>query len=278
MKGRQKFVFSTPAPVKGVPEKPKEPFVFKINVSGDRVCGTSSLILRFTEDVFTESYPVILGNDSKTRKVEIKQEEARLIICERKEEEIFRAYSAAHVAIVVFDLTDRSSFDSLTGILQATKKFSSDNTPIILVGNKSDLVSKRVITDDEIKEFVLSFGETIHAYISCSAKNSDNVDLVFLTAAELALDRVKGVLSSPLQIADSKLDGDIKLKLQKLLASSNAKTVKSQHKIAVLNKTLAYLEGSQSIQNLRECMNAHPLWAESLGSSIFASASEVRRL
>jgi GTPase SAR1 family protein len=49
------------------------------------------------------------------------------------------AYKGINAVILIFDITRRSSFDSLSSSILAIKKYSSDLVPIALVGNKTDL-------------------------------------------------------------------------------------------------------------------------------------------
>ena len=79
--------------------------------------------------------------------------------------------------VIVFSLTDRRSLDNAKRILQnvtesglnnlkgnakkilkfALEEILRDNTPVILVGNKTDLVRARQITEDEAKAVAVSF-------------------------------------------------------------------------------------------------------------------------
>ena len=94
-------------------------------------------------------------------------------------------YRGAHVALVVFDLTNHSSFDSLSLWIENYYKNGPEQKNIILIGNKKDLVELRQITQEEID----TFSETNNMiYFETSAKEGDNIDYVFTYAAEKLLE------------------------------------------------------------------------------------------
>lgn len=84
-------------------------------------------------------------------------------------QERFRAvtrsyYRGAAGALMVYDITRRSTYNHLSSWLTDTKNLTNPNTVIFLIGNKSDLSSTREVTYEEAKEFAdehgLMFAET----------------------------------------------------------------------------------------------------------------------
>jgi GTPase SAR1 family protein len=80
-------------------------------------------------------------------------------------------------AVIVYDITNRTSFDELPGWISKIQENSS-NAVILLVGNKSDMIYLRAVQTDEgisvAKKFHMAFMET-------SALESTNVDEAFKT-------------------------------------------------------------------------------------------------
>jgi small GTP-binding protein len=91
-----------------------------------------------------------------------------------------RFYSGANSAFIVIDRTREGHLNSIEHWYKDIKQAVSSNIPIVLVGNKSDLEDKIVITENEIKEVADKFG--FH-YILTSAKSGDNVNDAFLYIA-----------------------------------------------------------------------------------------------
>lgn len=105
---------------------------------------------------------------------------------------ITRSYfRGASGALLVFDISRRSSFDSVTAWLSDLKQIAEEGIVVILVGNKSDLASqstdieggnKRAVTQEEAEEWCRREG--VVRYVETSAKNGEGVERAFLEVAE----------------------------------------------------------------------------------------------
>ena len=84
-------------------------------------------------------------------------------------------------------LTSRFSLCSFAN-LTLNFRYASENVNKLLVGNKSDLTSKRAVSYDQAKEFADSLGI---AFIETSAKSSTNVEKAFMTMASQIKERYK---------------------------------------------------------------------------------------
>ena len=67
-------------------------------------------------------------------------------------------YRGCHVILVVFDVTERKSFQNVTTWVECIDKFAKSNVLRILVGNKTDLEDKRVVSTEEGKELAAQNG------------------------------------------------------------------------------------------------------------------------
>ena len=149
--------------------------------------GKSSVLLRFADNTYTESFISTIGVDfvsaiQKIKTLEIDTKIFKLQIWDTAGQEKFRTitssyYRGAHGIIVVFDLTNRDSFMNVTNWVNEISKYASDSVNKLLVGNKSDLGGSRVVTTEEAKELADSLGV---AYIETSAKNAVGVEETFL--------------------------------------------------------------------------------------------------
>jgi GTPase SAR1 family protein len=79
---------------------------------------------------------------------------------------------------MVYDITDRKSFENLDVWLKDVKEFGEKNTGIILAGNKVDLADARAVSTDEGKNFSQKLDKDA-AFLETSAKNADNVEQAF---------------------------------------------------------------------------------------------------
>ena len=87
-------------------------------------------------------------------------------------------YRGAHGILLIYDVTDKESFKNLSNWLIEIEKNASKNVLKVLIGNKTDLEEKRVITYNQGKEFADSYGLK---YIETSAKKNLNVNEAFET-------------------------------------------------------------------------------------------------
>mmetsp|Transcript_11583 Transcript_11583/g.16542 ORF Transcript_11583/g.16542 Transcript_11583/m.16542 type:complete len:119 (-) Transcript_11583:118-474(-) len=78
------------------------------------------------------------------------------------------------------DVTDKESFNNVKHWVQEIDKYAAGGVHKLLVGNKCDLSSKKVVSYDEAKELADSLGIQ---FMEASAKNAHNVEQAFQTMA-----------------------------------------------------------------------------------------------
>jgi len=174
-------------------------YLFKLLLIGDSGVGKSCLLLRFADDTYTESYISTIGVDFKIRTVELDGKTIKLQIWDTAGQERFRTitssyYRGAHGIIIVYDITDVESFNNVRQWLFEIDRFASEHVNKLLVGNKSDLVNKRVVTKETATEFAEGLGIP---FLETSAKNSTNVEEAFLTMAAQIKSRMASVNVAP---------------------------------------------------------------------------------
>ena len=85
-------------------------------------------------------------------------------------------YRGGNGVLVVYDITDRDSFENLNSWLIEIEKNANKNVYKLLIGNKSDLEEKRKVTYQEGKDFATSNGMQ---FIETSAKTASKVQEAF---------------------------------------------------------------------------------------------------
>ena len=136
--------------------------------------GKSCLLLRFADDTYTGTYISTIGVDFKIRTVELEGKTIKLQIWDTAGQERFRTitssyYRGAHGIIVVYDVTDMESFEAVKGWLNEIDRYANENVNKLLVGNKSDLTSQKVVDYATAKAFADEIGIP---FIETSAKNA----------------------------------------------------------------------------------------------------------
>ncbi|CAM8952426.1 unnamed protein product [Rhodiola kirilowii] len=161
-------------------------YLIKLLLIGDSGVGKSCLLLRFSDDSFTTSFITTIGIDFKIRTVELDGKRIKLQIWDTAGQERFRTITTAYYRgamgiLLVYDVTDESSFNNIKNWIRNIEQHASDNVNKILVGNKADMdESKRAVPTAKgqalADEYGIKFFET-------SAKTNLNVEQVFFSIA-----------------------------------------------------------------------------------------------
>ncbi|XP_047980630.1 ras-related protein RABC1-like [Salvia hispanica] len=161
---------------------PEFDYLFKLLMIGDSGVGKSSLLLSFTSDAFEELSPTI-GVDFKVKHLTLGGKKLKLAIWDTAGQERFRTltssyYRGAQGVIMVYDVTRRDTFTNLSDIWAKEIDLYSTNQDCIkmLVGNKVDKDSERVVSKKEGIDFAREYG---CLFIECSAKTRVNVEQCF---------------------------------------------------------------------------------------------------
>jgi Ras-related protein Rab-2A len=166
-------------------------YVFKVVMLGDFGVGKTCLIKRCVLGIFLQDYRASIGVDVSSHLVQLDHAEVRLQIWDMSGQHVFRQLrrqylSGADCAVIVFDVTRRSSLDGIPFWIEETR-LAGPPTVTVLVGNKADSAEARTVTADEGTQAAKSYGLTF--YTETSAKSGDNVTAMFQELAQLTLDR-----------------------------------------------------------------------------------------
>eukprot|EP00325_Prymnesiales_sp_UTEX-LB-985_P001977 CAMPEP_0174698532 /NCGR_PEP_ID=MMETSP1094-20130205/4108_1 /TAXON_ID=156173 /ORGANISM="Chrysochromulina brevifilum, Strain UTEX LB 985" /LENGTH=200 /DNA_ID=CAMNT_0015895725 /DNA_START=53 /DNA_END=655 /DNA_ORIENTATION=+ len=169
--------------------KPDYDYLFILVLIGDSGVGKSCLLLRFADDKWTDSYISTIGVDFKIRTIELDQKTIKLQIWDTAGQERFRTisstyYRGAHGIIVVYDVTNKLSFDNVQRWLSEIDKYARENVNKLLVGNKADAAegadSSRQVPMEDGKKFA---EDRDIPFLETSAKTGTFVDTAFLMMA-----------------------------------------------------------------------------------------------
>ncbi len=158
---------------------------FKIVVCGDPGVGKTSTILRLTDNAFMRTYVPTLGVSISERLMALGDKHVNLILWDiagQSKFELMRRhfYKGTDAVILIFDLTNRTSFESVSNWFNDIKKYEKDLTGLIF-GNKEDLLDKRKIPAQE----ALKIAETLNLeYVETSALTGKNIEQSFYKVAE----------------------------------------------------------------------------------------------
>ena len=156
---------------------------YKLLLLGESNVGKTSIILRYIENLFNESNTSTCGIDVKCKYVTCENKKIRLDIWDTAGQERFRGltknyFRGAHAFILVYDITNKDSFDKLKNwIKDAKEKIEDDKSyKMAVVGNKKDCDKKREVSFQTLKEF----GESNDVIFSeVSARTGEGIEQLF---------------------------------------------------------------------------------------------------
>lgn len=128
---------------------------YKIVFLGEQGVGKTSLITRFMYDTFDDHYQATIGIDFLSKTMYLDDKTIRLQLWDTAGQERFRSLIPSYirdsrVAIIVYDITKRKSFEYIDKWIEDVKNERGDENVILcIVGNKSDLSDERQISTEE---------------------------------------------------------------------------------------------------------------------------------
>jgi Ras-related protein Rab-2A len=152
-------------------------YLFKFIIIGDTGVGKSCMLLQFTDNRFQPVHDLTIGVEFGAKLLNIEGKQIKLQIWDTAGQESFQSitrsyYRDAAGALLVYDVTRRETFNHLTRWLEQARQNGNPNTSIMLIGNKSDLEERRVVSAQEGAKFASDNGLL---FMETSAKTATNI-------------------------------------------------------------------------------------------------------
>ncbi len=130
----------------------------KFVVIGDSAVGKTNIITRYTEDNFSTSHESTIGVELKKKSyfvdgIKVKEQVWDTAGSEKYQSVCGVYFKGSDGALVVYDISNKESFNKLKTWIYLLKQHSGDNVEIFIIGNKVDLEHKRQVSYDEAFEF-----------------------------------------------------------------------------------------------------------------------------
>eukprot|EP00736_Rhodelphis_marinus_P007197 Rmarinus@m.15809 len=177
----------------------KYDYLLKLIVIGDTGAGKSCLLYHFIENRFKTGSNHTIGVEFGSKILEVGGHELKLQIWDTAGQERFRSvtrsyYRGATGCLLVYDVTNRESFEAVPRWLQDARSLSGDDVVIVLVGNKTDREEDRQVPRLEAANFAQ---EHDCAFLEASALSGENVQEVFAKCARSVLTKLESGLLNP---------------------------------------------------------------------------------
>jgi small GTP-binding protein len=162
----------------------------KIVLAGDTKVGKSCILSRFVQGTFDRNMPATIGAAFLTKVVTTETGSIRLQLWDTAGQEKFRSlapmyYRSSAVAVLVFDVTSKTSLDGLEDWAAEISEKAPQNIKLVVVGNKVDLAEDRVISTAAGQETANTLG-AVH-YAETSAHSGAGITELFTWIAKLDL-------------------------------------------------------------------------------------------
>ena len=159
----------------------REDYKLKVVIVGDSGVGKSNLIKRFTTNEFNENSKATVGVEFLSKSYKINDKIFKIEMWDTAGQERYKSITAAYYkgakgALLVYDTTSAQSFENIDKWLSEIKEKTNKDIKLIIVGNKIDLIDKKVVSTEhalaKAKEWDIPLMET-------SAKDATNVTEAF---------------------------------------------------------------------------------------------------
>ncbi|KAG6964444.1 hypothetical protein JG688_00007691, partial [Phytophthora aleatoria] len=154
--------------------------ILKVVLIGDSGVGKSNLVMRFTKNKYMPHSVQTVGFEFATKTIRVGDRRLKAQIWDTAGQERFQSLTAAYYrnavgAMIVYDITNRSSFEHVTGWLAQVHEHSHESLVLILVGNKCDLAhlpESREVSTLEAARFAVKHSME---FLETSALDATNV-------------------------------------------------------------------------------------------------------
>ncbi len=136
----------------------------KVTLLGSTGVGKTCIIKRYTEDSFDENSQTTSGASYSQKPLMIDNKPIQLDLWDTAGQEKYRSltkifYKDAKAAILVYDITRKSSFDEIKNYwYNQLKDFAPKNIIIAIAGNKCDLFDDENVSESEARSFANQIG------------------------------------------------------------------------------------------------------------------------
>jgi len=166
---------------------------FKVVLLGEGSVGKTSLVTRYVQNTFNERHVTTIQASFLTKRLNVDGSRVNISIWDTAGQERFHAlgpiyYRESHGALLVYDITDNSSFVKVKNWVKELRSQLGKSVTLAIIGNKVDLEKSRAVNKDE----ALSYAQSVGAkHYDTSAKLNKGLEELFLDLTRRMLEANK---------------------------------------------------------------------------------------
>ena len=164
--------------------------MYKVLLIGDIGVGKSSILMRYTQNAFSETFISTIGMDLGVKNIKHSDNTSvQLSIWDTAGQERFDSitssyYRGANGIVLCVDLTNRKSFDNVAKWFDRISRYGNSSVSVIIVGTKCDMIVDRCVDKTMIEQLIDKYDTP---YIETSSKTGENIDQMFVRLSKLML-------------------------------------------------------------------------------------------
>ncbi|MHA1223761.1 MAG: Rab family GTPase [Candidatus Heimdallarchaeaceae archaeon] len=173
-------------------------YLFKTTIVGSPNVGKTSITLRFATGMFRERYLPTIGVEFSVKDIEVDGKKVKIQAWDTGSHDRFSYvrplyYRGSYGVLVVYDLTERSTFEDLDKWFSEVYSNCESVIPAIIIGNKADLIEEREISEKEALEYAEKKRkeydlEKIPHFV-VSAKSGKNINDIYYELTRMMINR-----------------------------------------------------------------------------------------
>ena len=163
----------------------------KLVFIGDSGVGKTCIISRFTQGIFENNVNSTRGASYSNKIIDVNGTPLSLDIWDTAGQETYKSltkyfYKGAKMALLVYDITRKESFDNIKSFwYDQIKEFGDEGVILGIVGNKCDMYDEEAVPEEEAREYAKSIGAIFQL---TSAQNNSGINELFKNIGAKYLD------------------------------------------------------------------------------------------
>ena len=163
----------------------------KLVFIGDSGVGKTCIISRFTQGIFENNVNSTRGASYSNKIIDVNGTPLSLDIWDTAGQETYKSltkyfYKGAKMAVLVYDITRKESFDNIKSFwYDQIKEFGDEGVILGIVGNKCDMYDDEAVPEQEAREYAKSIGAIFQL---TSAQNNSGINELFKNIGAKYLD------------------------------------------------------------------------------------------